>query len=104
MNETASKHGIESLRGRITAETRVAISAAVDPLQDEMADFRRRLTAVEFRPASGSDKRQCQMLNSMGPVQKRIAFIGLTSAGLAERVRDMQRSIGASILPISFTA
>ena len=97
-SETASKSDIDEIR----KEMKIEVASAVDPLKDEMAEFRQRLAAVESRPASGLDKRQFQMLNSMNPVHKRIAFIGFTGADLAERVSDIERFLSTSASPPSF--
>eukprot|EP00959_Pyramimonas_sp_CCMP1952_P236672 4946134-Pyramimonas_sp.AAC.1 len=63
--ETSTKQDIGSLR----AELKCAIAGAVDPLRDEMADFRSRLQAMESRPApaatSSFSSRHLQMLSAM---------------------------------------
>eukprot|EP00959_Pyramimonas_sp_CCMP1952_P409999 8592686-Pyramimonas_sp.AAC.1 len=74
-SETATKQDIGSLR----AEMKCAIAAAVDPLRDEMADFRSRLQAVESRPApaatSSFSSRHLKRLRAMDVSNFQIAVV-----------------------------
>eukprot|EP00959_Pyramimonas_sp_CCMP1952_P405838 8505685-Pyramimonas_sp.AAC.1 len=91
--ETATKDDINSLHTRISAETKIAISEAVDPLKDEMEEVRGRLRVLESRPSSsgGLSKQQIQMINSIDPANRQVAFSGFSaSTSLQDRVREIE--------------
>ncbi|CAK0838153.1 unnamed protein product, partial [Prorocentrum cordatum] len=92
-NNMATNAGLTTLRQQITTETKLSISAAVDPLKDEMRELTDRVDYLEMQSSSSSGrtgKRQLALLSSLDISNRRVAFVGFEINDLASRVTQMK--------------
>ena len=98
-NQTASKTDVTASEVRIMKATKnfikEEISASVDPLKDEMAELRGRLSAVEVRTRSSSgslSKQKIQLINSVDIANRQIALTGFSAAlSLDSRTKEIEQ-------------
>ena len=79
---TATKKDLADLRRDIAQETRVEVAKAVDPLKDEMADVKKRLTALEHhepqtQTPSAMNREMQALVKSLDPSFRRVCLIGM---------------------------
>ena len=87
----ASKEDLNKLKADLKAETKVMISESVDPVKDDMRELRDRVASLETArvPAGSASADHLprdvqQMLNSLDPALRRVAFVGFPSESSAE--------------------
>jgi protein subunit release factor B len=83
LENVAMKSDLDTLRQNISAETKVAVAHAVDPLKSEMHDYKLRVEALEKHrstpPTTLSSKSLATLqasINKWDPANRRIAFTG----------------------------
>ena len=97
MDSLAKKTGVEDMKSAVLVQTKTMIAEAVDPLKDEFASFKARVTILEQQPRTASDK---ELARKVGDIEAQLAGLKLQAAhvgGTVAVVGGLQSASSAEV-------